>query len=134
MEDGRNLEGRVQNLETRFARGEQILPTLATRDDLQAFPTNDTLRAYAAKADLQSGMHAMREFMREQFGLLRAEMASDRAALGRSTLALIEAERERWAAVVDGLSRLGEKVDRVDADARHRDHILERPLGDPERN
>lgn len=137
MENGGNLEGRAQNLELRFASVEQILPTLATKGDLKGMPTvddpkgfatKDDLERFATKEDLEHEMHSMREFVREQIGFVRTEMASDRVALWRSTLALIEAERERWAVVVDGLNRLGEKVDRVDIEARQRARALERRM------
>ena len=38
------IEGLIKNIDTRTKRIEQILPTLATKDDLQAFATKDEMR------------------------------------------------------------------------------------------
>jgi hypothetical protein len=46
------MEDRFENIERRLDRIEQILPTLATKDDLKAFATKDDLKAFATKEDL----------------------------------------------------------------------------------
>lgn len=51
--DSNDLEARVKNIDDRTARIEQILPTLATKDDLKAFATKDYLKAFATKDDLK---------------------------------------------------------------------------------
>src|SRR5262249_51195947 len=55
------IEGLIKDLNTRTKRIEQILPTLATKEDvsdvrkdLKAFATKDDLKAYAAKEDLKA--------------------------------------------------------------------------------
>jgi hypothetical protein len=56
------MEDRFENLDHRLDRIEQILPTLATKDDLQAFATKaeqtfatkDDLKAFATKDDLEA--------------------------------------------------------------------------------
>lgn len=48
------IEQHVQNLDTRLTGVEQILPTLATKDDLKAFATKDDLKAFATKDDLKA--------------------------------------------------------------------------------
>ena len=48
------MEDRLEKLDRRLDRIEQILPTLATKDDLKGFPTKDDLAAYATKDDLKA--------------------------------------------------------------------------------
>lgn len=48
------LEHVVRNVDARMARIEQILPTLATKEDLKAFATKEDLKAYVTKADLKA--------------------------------------------------------------------------------
>jgi hypothetical protein len=44
----------VKKLDQRMSTIEQILPTLATRDDLKAFATKEDLKAFATKEDLKA--------------------------------------------------------------------------------
>ena len=48
------MEDVLKNLDRRMSRVEQILPTLATKDDLKAFATKDDLKAFATKDDLKA--------------------------------------------------------------------------------
>jgi hypothetical protein len=48
------MEHLFENIDRRLDRIEQILPTLATKDDLKAFPTKDDMKAYATKDDLKA--------------------------------------------------------------------------------
>jgi hypothetical protein len=61
----------VKNLDRRLSAVEQILPTLATKDDLKAFATKEDLKAFATKEDLKafatkedlaSGLEEVRRF------------------------------------------------------------------------
>ena len=56
------LEQVVQNVDRRLSRIEQILPTLATKDDLKAYATKDDLKALATKDDLKA--YATKEDLR----------------------------------------------------------------------
>ena len=47
------MEDVLRNLDRRVQRAEQILPTLATKDDLAAFATKEDLKAFATKEDLK---------------------------------------------------------------------------------
>jgi hypothetical protein len=53
------MEDVLKTLDLRTSRIEQILPTLATKDDLKAFATKDDLKAFATKEDLKA--YATRE-------------------------------------------------------------------------
>ena len=48
------IEDRFDNLDRRLDRIEQILPTLATKDDLTAYATKDDLKPFATKDDLKA--------------------------------------------------------------------------------
>jgi ribosomal protein L17 len=46
------MEALLRNVDARLARVEQILPTLATREDLRGFATKGDLATFATKGDL----------------------------------------------------------------------------------
>jgi hypothetical protein len=46
------MEARIRNIDERTQRIEQILPTLATKDDLSHFPSKDDPMGFATKDDL----------------------------------------------------------------------------------
>ena len=48
------IEALVKNIDGRTKRIEQILPTLATKDDLKPFATKDDLKPFATKDDLKA--------------------------------------------------------------------------------
>ena len=71
-----NMAAMVKNLDQRMSAVEQILPTLATkqdleafatREDLKAFATKEDLRAFATKADLSEAINEVRSEMQEKF-------------------------------------------------------------------
>ena len=47
------MERQIRNLDRRTARVEQILPTLATKDDLKGLATKEDLERFATKEDLK---------------------------------------------------------------------------------
>ena len=56
------MEDVLKNLDRRLTNVEQVLPRLASKDDLQAFATKDDLKAFATKDDLRAmneEMHAL---------------------------------------------------------------------------
>ena len=46
----------LENLDRRLAKVEQVLPTLATKDDLRTLATKDELKALATKAELAAAI------------------------------------------------------------------------------
>ena len=64
------MEDRLENIDRRLDRIEQILPTLATKDDLKAFATKDDLKALATKVELT---FATKDDLREAFERARGE-------------------------------------------------------------
>jgi hypothetical protein len=66
------MEDVLKNLDRRLTNVEQILPILATKDDLKAFATKDDLKAFAMKDDLQAfatkdDLKALRQEMKTLF-------------------------------------------------------------------
>jgi hypothetical protein len=58
-----DVEAMVNNLDLRLTSAEQILPTLATKEDLKALATKEDLKAFATKTELA----ALRTDMLEKF-------------------------------------------------------------------
>src|SRR6266853_4774163 len=50
----REMETAIKNIDERTARIEQILPTLATKEDLKGFPRADDPKGFATKEDLKA--------------------------------------------------------------------------------
>ena len=55
------MEDVLKNLDRRLTNVEQILPTLATKEDLKAFATKEDLKAFATKEDLEAVRGEMKE-------------------------------------------------------------------------
>ena len=60
----------VKKLDRRTSAIEQILPTLATKEDLKAFATKEDLKAFATKDDLKA--FATKDHLNEVKRMLRA--------------------------------------------------------------
>jgi hypothetical protein len=118
----------VSNIDRRLERVEQILPTLATKEDLQAFPTKEDLQAYATKEDLKA--FATKEDLEAHGARERTAMHAFIAdALARQTAdirILLEQERAFLRVVADGVLACTEQLRGVDADSRARDAALDR--------
>ena len=67
-----NVMTMVKNIEHRISSVEQILPTLATKEDLKTFATKEDLKGFATKEDLKGfatkqDLEAYRAEMWEKF-------------------------------------------------------------------
>ena len=85
------MEDLLRNLDLRVGRIEQILPTLATKDDLRAFATKDDFKAFATKDDFKAfatkddlkafatkeDLRAMREDVKRHVSVLFEKNQSD---------------------------------------------------------
>ena len=76
------MEEVLKNLDRRLTNVEQILPTLATKEDLKAFATKEDLKAYATSQEMkelfdEAKRHAVVLFERtqEQLEILAAHLA-----------------------------------------------------------
>ncbi len=66
-------EDMLRNIDIRVSRIEQILPALATKEDLKAFATKDDLKVYATKEDLKA--YATHEELRRGLDEVYEKMA-----------------------------------------------------------
>ena len=68
----------VKKLDRRTSAIEQILPTLATKEDLKAFATKDDLKAFATRDDLDElkrMVRALHEDLKSDIGLVAEHLA-----------------------------------------------------------
>ncbi len=68
----------VKKLDRRTSAIEQILPTLATKEDLKAFATKDDLKAFATRDDLDEVKRMVRvlhEDLKSDIGLIAEHLA-----------------------------------------------------------
>jgi hypothetical protein len=76
------MEEVLKNLDRRLTDVEQILPTLATKEDLKAFATKEDLKAFATKEEMkelfsEAKRHALMLFeqTQEQLEIIAAHVA-----------------------------------------------------------
>ena len=86
------MEDVLKNLDRRVERIEQILPTLATKEDLKAYATKEDLKAFATKEDLK--VFSTKEETKVLFDSVRAEMRELFDEAKRFALMLHEQTRE----------------------------------------
>jgi hypothetical protein len=93
-----------------------------TKADIAGMPTVDDPKGFITTADLEAFGEregaAMRAFVVDA-------MAQLRMAINADTRVLLEAERDRWRVVADGLQAAIATITRVDDDARRRDADLD---------
>jgi hypothetical protein len=99
------MEDVLKNLDRRLTNVEQILPTLATKDDLKAFATKDELREalkdYPTKADLKEVLQACatKEEMKEMF-----------AETKRHALVLFEQSQEKLEIIAAHVADISQRL------------------------
>ena len=57
-----DVQAMVKNLDQRLSTVEQILPTLATKEDLKAFATKEDLKAYPTRAEMNEKFEEAKRF------------------------------------------------------------------------
>jgi hypothetical protein len=67
----------VKNLDQRVSAVEQILPTLATKEDLKAFATKEDLKAYPTRVEMDQKFEEAKRFAL----VLHEDLKSDLALL-----------------------------------------------------
>ena len=91
------MEDVLKNLDRRLTNVEQILPTLATKEDLKVFATKEDLKAYATKEDLKA--YATRAEMKELF-----------ADAKRYTLVLFERTQEQLEIIAAHVADISQRL------------------------
>ena len=95
------MEQRLENVERRVDRVEQILPTLATREDLRAaiapLATKAELRAaiapLATKAELRAAIAESEQRMRTHFDVVAEGLRDDIRLVAEAVATILERER-----------------------------------------
>jgi hypothetical protein len=70
----KNLDRSLRHLDHRVGTIEQILPTLATKEDLKAFPTEADPKGFATKKDLYDGLREEGERSRRHMTLIAEDL------------------------------------------------------------
>ena len=101
------METLLQNLDARWARIEQILPTLATRSDVAAVRAELTGQIDAVRVDLTGHINAVRVELTEDIDAsgqaLRADVTEQISASANGLRVLIEASRDETRVVAEHL-------------------------------
>ena len=91
------MEDVLKNLDRRLTNVEQILPTLATKEDLKAFATKEDLKAFPTKEELKEELkaYATKHELRSEIEVLRKEMKELFAEAKRHASVLFERTQEQ---------------------------------------
>ena len=101
------MEDVLKNLDRRLTNVEQILPTLATKDDLKVFATKD---------DLANGLRDVRREMKETFATkddlqeVRKEMKELHAEGKRHAVMLFEKTQEQLEILATHLADISQRL------------------------
>jgi len=98
--DQLEVEGLIKDLNTRTKRIEQILPTLATKEDLKAFATKDDLKAFPTRDEVKSLIDEEGKRTRRHFDVVA------------------EGLKESIKVIADGHKALGDRITAVGRDIR----------------
>jgi len=96
-----SLRTQFENFDQRLVRIEQILPTLATKQDLRGFATKEDLRGFATKEELRGTADELRHEIRAEGDRSRRYMDVLTEQL-RSDIALLAEHLARIATKVYG--------------------------------
>lgn len=123
----RNMEEAVKNLNVRVERIEQILPTLATKDDLAAavapLATREEMHAAIAVAVAPL---ATREELQSAIGSVREKLLADGEQTRRHFDVVAERLEGHIKLIAEGHGVLAEKIDALGAEMRKADAALDR--------
>jgi hypothetical protein len=102
------MEEVLKNLNRRLTNVEQILPTLATKDDLKAFATKEDLKAFATKEELNA--FATKEETRSEFETLRKEMKELFSEAKRHASVLFERTQEQLEIIAAHVADISQRL------------------------
>src|SRR5258708_3879890 len=75
--DQQEVETRIKNIDERTTRIEQILPTLATKEDFKVFATKEDLKAFPTRDEVMAIVRAEGERTRLHFDVVAEAMKGD---------------------------------------------------------
>ena len=107
------MEDLLKKLDLRTSRIEQILPTLATKDDLKAFATKDDLKAFATKDDLKAFATKvdLKAFATKQELLaLKMELQESLAQVDRRATVMYESLKADTQMIAEHLADLSQRI------------------------
>ena len=98
------MEDVLKKLDLRTSRIEQILPTLATKDDLKAFATKDDLKAFATKDDLKAFA------TKQELLALKMELLESLAQVDRRATVMYESLKADTQMIAEHLADLSQRI------------------------
>ena len=104
----KEMEDVLKNLDRRLTNVEQILPTLATKDDLKTFATKDDLKAFATKDDLKA--FATKKELAEGLDDVRREMKELSAEAKRHAVVLFEQTQEKLEIIAAHVADMSQRL------------------------
>ena len=111
------MEEVLNNLDRRLTNVEQILPTLATKEDLKAFATKEDLKAFATKEDLKAfamkedlQTFATKEELRSEIQIVRKEMKGLFSEAKRHASVLFERTQEQLEIIAAHVADISQRL------------------------
>jgi hypothetical protein len=98
------MEDVLKNLDRRLTNVEQILPTLATKEDLKAFATKEDLKAFATKEDLEA--FATKDELKQGLSEVREEIKD----VKRHAAMLFEETQEQLGIIATHLADISQRL------------------------
>ena len=102
------MEDVLKNLDRRLTNVEQILPTLATKEDLKAFATKEDLKAFATKEDLKA--FATKQELSAGLEAVRREMKELAAEGRRHAVMLFEQTQEQLGIIATHVADISQRL------------------------
>jgi hypothetical protein len=100
------VEEKLKKVDRRLTSVEEVLPTLATKDDLKAFATKEDLKTLATKEDLKAFA------TKEELKLLRQEMKELFAEAKRHASMLFERTQEQLEIIAAHVADISQRLPR----------------------
>ena len=109
--DATMIDEHLENLDRRLTRVEQILPTLATRDDLKMLATKEDLKTLATKEELRAAVAllATKEELHATEAALRGEIRDAAEQSRRHMTMLIEHQDTKLQLIAEHVLSLMDK-------------------------
>jgi hypothetical protein len=115
------MEDAIKNCNRQLSAIEQILPTLATKQDLERFATKQDLERYATKKDLQEGLAGLKNEL-----LVRIEILDDKFDMLADGFASQDVKLRTLAVVADTVALHTVQLDAIGSAVRTLTTRLER--------